>query len=144
MFKYTKEHFHGSDLSIGVFEGPTAGGEAKDYSTSNYGDGIRLYLNFLDEFVEAVKNSGINFVTTSNKHLLDKGIKGAMRALDILDKYNISHIGFYRNEKEKKEKELQIININGVKIAFLAYSQFINYNSAVNLYLKLFDFIHSY
>lgn len=67
-----------------------------------------------------------------------------MRTLDILDKYNISHIGFYRNEKEKKEKELQIININGVKIAFLAYSQFINYNSAVNLYLKLFDFIHSY
>ena len=41
---------------------------------------------------EAVKNSGINYVTTSNIHLLDKGIKGAMRTLDILDKYNISHI----------------------------------------------------
>ena len=143
MFKYTKEHFHGSDLSIGVFEGPTAGGESKDYSTSNYNPRIPLYLNFPDEFVEAVKNSGINYVTTSNNHLLDKGIKGAMRTLDILDKYNISHIGSYRNEKEKNEKELQIINVNGVKIAFLAYTQFINYNSVVNLYLK-FNYLTSF
>ena len=68
-----------------------------------------------------------------------------MRTLDILDKYNISHIGSYRNEKEKKEKELQIINVKGVKIAFLAYTQFINYNSVVNLYLiQSFNFIYSY
>ena len=134
MFKYTKEHFHKSDLSIGVFEGPTAGGQKKDYSTSNYGDGIPLYLNFPDEFVEAVKNSGINFVTTANNHLLDKGIKGAMRTLDILDKYNISHIGSYRNIEEKKNKELQIINVNGVKIAFLAYTKYVNYHLVNKLY----------
>ena len=50
--------------------------------------------------------------------MLDKGIKGAMRTLDILDKYNISHIGSYRNEKEKKEKELQIINLKVLKSHF--------------------------
>jgi len=98
MFQYTKEHFHKSDLTIGVL--PTVGGQEKDYSTSNYGD-----LKFHDEFVEAVKNSGINLVTTANNHLLDKGIKGAMRTLDILDKYNITHIGSYRNIEEKKIKK---------------------------------------
>ena len=143
IFKYTKDHFHKSDLSIGVFEGPTAGGGIKDYSNSNYNDGISLYLNFPDEFVSAIKNSGINYVTTSNEHLLDKGIKGALRTLDILDKYNISHIGSYRNDKEKKKKELQILNIKGVKIAFLAYTQFVNYNSVIKLYQK-FNYLTSF
>ncbi len=66
-----------------------------------------------------------------------------MRTLDILDKYNISHIGSYRNDKEKKKKELQILNIKGVKIAFLAYTQFVNYNSVIKLYEK-FNYLTSF
>ena len=59
------------------------------------------HLNFPDEFAEAVKKAGINLVTTANNHLLDKKLDGAMRTLDILDKYNISHVGSYRNYEEK-------------------------------------------
>ena len=47
-------------------------------------------------------------MTTANNHLLDKGIKGAMRTLDILDKYNITHIGSYRNIEEKKIKKYKL------------------------------------
>ena len=35
-------------------KGQTAGGGIGEYSSSNFGD-IKLYLNFPDEFVEAVK-----------------------------------------------------------------------------------------
>ena len=123
MFQYTKDHFHKSDLSIGVYEGPSAGNNTS-FSTSNYDDGIPLYLNFPDEFAEAIKNAGINLVTTANNHLLDKKLDGAMRTLDILDKYNISHVGSYRNFEEKNR--IYTINIKNIKIAILAYTSIMN------------------
>ena len=119
MFQFTAKHFHESDLSIGVFEGPSAGNNTS-FSTSNFDDGIPLFLNFPDEFVESIKKAGINLVTTANNHLLDKKLEGAMRTLDILDKYNISHVGSYRNYEEKNK--IFIINVKGIKIAVLAYT----------------------
>ena len=133
IFKYTRQHFHESDLTIGVYEGPSAG-NTTSYSTSNYNDGIPLYLNFPDEFAESVKNAGINLVTTANNHLLDKNINGAMRTLDVLDKYNISHVGSYRN-KEEKDK-IFMINIKGIKIAVLAYTSNMNKIKMQDLYMK--------
>ena len=118
IFKYTSKHFHESDLTIGIFEGPCAGNNTS-YSTSNYGDGFPLYLNFPDEFAEAVKKAGINLVSNANNHLLDKGVKGAISTIDVLDKYGLSHVGSYRNKEEKDR--VYIINVKGIKIAVLAY-----------------------
>ena len=133
IFKYTSKHFHESDLTIGVYEGPSAGNNTS-YSTSNYGDGIPIYLNFPDEFAESVKKAGIDLVSTANNHLLDKKIAGAMRTIDILDKYNISHVGSYRNKEEKDR--IFTINIKGIKIAVLAYTSFLNYYKAETIYNK--------
>ena len=133
IFKYTSKHFHESDLTIGVYEGPSAGNNTS-YSTSNYGDGIPIYLNFPDEFAESVKKAGIDLVTTANNHLLDKKIDGVMRTIDILDKYNISHVGSYRNKEEKDR--IFTINIKGIKIAVLAYTSFLNYYKAETIYNK--------
>ena len=123
MFQYTSRHFHESDLSIGVFEGTSVGNNTS-FSTSNFDDGIPLYLNFPDEFTKAVKNAGIKLVTTANNHLLDKNLEGAMRTLDILDKYNISHVGSYRNYKEKNK--IFTIIVKNVKIAVLSYTSGMN------------------
>ena len=133
MFQYTSKHFHESDFSIGVYEGPSAGNNTS-FSTSNYGDGIPLALNYPDEFAESVKKAGINLVTTANNHLLDKNINGAMRTLDILDKFNIIHIGSYRNIEEKNK--IKILNIKGINIAFLAYTSSVNYNNMDDIYEK--------
>jgi hypothetical protein len=54
MFKNTWDYLQKSDLSIGVYEGPSAGNKTS-YSTSNYGDGIPLYLNYQDEFQNPLK-----------------------------------------------------------------------------------------
>ena len=133
IFQFTSSHFHESDLTIGVYEGPSAGNETS-FSNGNYNDGIPLFLNFPDEFAEAVKKAGINLVTTANNHLLDKRLKGAMRTLDILDKYNIEHVGSYRNYEE--QNQIKIINVKGIKIAVLAYTSIINAYKIDNLYEK--------
>ena len=57
-----------------------------------------------------------------------------MRTLDVLDKYNISHVGSYRN-KEEKDK-IFMINIKGIKIAVLAYTSNMNKIKMQDLYMK--------
>jgi poly-gamma-glutamate capsule biosynthesis protein CapA/YwtB (metallophosphatase superfamily) len=132
MFKYTSKHFKDSDFTIGVYEGPSAGNNTS-FSTSNYGDGIPLYLNYPDEFAESVKKAGIDLVTTANNHLLDKGINGALRTIDILDKYKIKHIGSYKNNTKNN---LLIINIKGINFAFLSYTSIVNLWKMDRLYEK--------
>jgi len=85
MFKYAKKYFDDSDYTIGVFEGPST--DNYEYSTSNYGDGLKLALNFPESFIKAVKDSGIDFVTTANNHMLDMGYEAAMETLDNLESF---------------------------------------------------------
>ena len=132
MFKYPSEHLKKSDLSIGIYEGPSAGNNAS-FTTSNCGDGLPLYLNFPDEFAESVKKSGINLVTTANNHLLDKGIEGALRTIDVLKKYNITHTG---SNKFNEKNNLLTMEIKSIKFAFLSYTSIMNYWGTEKLYEK--------
>lgn len=138
MFEYAKKYLSEADISIGVFEGPMAG-EETGYTIGNYDDGLPLYLNYPDSFAKAVKESGIDLVSTANNHLLDKGETGALRTLDVLDKNNLLHVGSYRDSKEKDS--VLIFERNGVRIGVLAYTfasngysdeYFINENSSIS------------
>ncbi|WP_449355109.1 CapA family protein [Virgibacillus natechei] len=120
MFTYVKKYLEDTDFNMGVFEGPTAG-ESREYSTSVYSDRIPLYLNFPDSFAYAIRRTGFDFVTTAQNHLLDCGVDGAMRTLDILDEAGLSHLGSYRNAEEKEK--LPIFNIKGLKVAILTYTK---------------------
>ena len=125
VFEYAAPYLTDADLAIGVYEGPSAGGE-RGYTTSNFGDGLPLYLNFPDEFAQAVKDAGIDLVSTANNHLLDMDLEGAMRTLDVLDEVGLAHTGSYRSQEEKDQ--VLIVEADGVKIAVLSYLKNINYN----------------
>ncbi|MCR5466051.1 MAG: CapA family protein [Lachnospiraceae bacterium] len=120
-FEYTKEYISSADLAIGVFEGPMAG-EAAGYSTSNFDDGKELALSFPDEFAMAVKSAGFDLVTTANNHVLDKGLEGAMRTLDVLDRIGLEHTGSYRSTTDKEANRVKLIEKNGIRIAILTYT----------------------
>jgi poly-gamma-glutamate capsule biosynthesis protein CapA/YwtB (metallophosphatase superfamily) len=119
IFENAKKYIADADLTIGVFEGPCAG-EKAGYTVSRFGNGSPHDLNFPDSFAEAIKKAGFDLVTTSNNHLLDQGIDGALRTLDILDRVGLEHIGSYRTKQEKNT--VKILDIKGIKIAFLAYT----------------------
>jgi len=138
VFEYAESYISSADYAIGVFEGPMAGEEA-GYSTSNYDDGKELYLNFPDQFGTAVKNAGFDLVTTANNHLLDKGVEGVKRTLDILDSIGLDHTGSYRSEEEKKNEHIKLIECDGIKMAVLSYTYGTNYygiNSLTSGYLS--------
>lgn len=127
MFSIVKNYWKENDFNIGVFEGPVAG-EEKGFSSSNYGDGFRLFLNFPKAFSMNVKEAGIDVVTLANNHLLDQGIEGYLNTLQTLDEIGLPHIGAYRSE-EDKNNEKKIFTIKGKRIALLAYTYGSNYCS---------------
>lgn len=101
------------DFLTGNLETTCAGTEA--------GFSDRIYsFNTPDSFVFMLKEFGFDFVSTANNHCLDRGIAGLYRTLEVLDKAGVSHTGTARSEAERKLPNIQ--EINGIRIAFIAYT----------------------
>lgn len=125
MFEWTKDYFHSDDLTIGVFEGPCAGAEG-GYSSGDCQQKDSLpwkwfFLNYPDSFARAVKEAGVDLVTVSNNHFLDRGVAGALRTLSVLEDNRLEVAGGYRNAEERKSP-VRLIEVKGLRIAVLAYS----------------------
>lgn len=103
-----------SDYTIANFETVCAGSN-NDYQKSEY-----FLCNCPDQMLSAMKEAGIDFVTTANNHCLDQGISGMLRTLDVLDQYGIAHSGTYK-DKESRDNNW-IFSVGGLKIAILSYT----------------------
>ncbi len=94
-----------------------------EISGSNYN------FNSPAELGPAILNAGFNVVSMSNNHLLDKGVDGLSACLDYweqmeADNPDLLTYGVYRDEADMND--IRIKEVNGVKIAFLAYTENIN------------------
>jgi hypothetical protein len=67
---------------------------------------------------------GYDVLATANNHTLDMGEKGLSDTLDFLDQHNILHTGSARTEKE--QLEFPVIEKNGIRTAFLAFTFSLN------------------
>jgi len=72
------------------------------------------------ELALAIKESGIDLVTTANNHAFDQGEQGLKETLDILDSYGVMHTGTYRSQEEKDSP--LIIDVKGVKLGIVSYT----------------------
>jgi hypothetical protein len=63
---------------------------------------------------------GFDILSTANNHSLDMGTEGVHKTLDFLEKKGIFDIGTARNEAESED--ITIIEKNGIRIAFIAYT----------------------
>lgn len=102
-----------SDYTIANFETVCAGSK-NDYQNEYF------LCNCPDQILPAMKEAGIDFVTTANNHCLDHGISGMIRTLDVLDEYGIAHSGTYKN-KESRDNNW-IFTVDRFKIAILSYT----------------------
>ena len=79
-----------------------------------------LHLTHQQNFGVAVKNIGIDVLSTANNHSMDKGSSGVISTLDALDEIGIDHTGTYRSEEE--QNTILVKEVNGTRIAFLAFT----------------------
>jgi poly-gamma-glutamate synthesis protein (capsule biosynthesis protein) len=69
---------------------------------------------------KGIKNASIDVVTLANNHIMDFGGSGLKDTGKALDRYGILHTGAGDNLKEARRPAF--IEVKGVKIAVLAYS----------------------
>ena len=139
MFNNLKDSFNNTDYVFGVLEGPVD--DNSEYSYGNYSDNKKIRLNYPISFLRSIESSGIDFVTISNNHLLDRGTIAYKNTINNLNNSKLDYTGDKNNNK--------IIKIKGLKIGVLSYTYGLNYldkekykdytNYLVNPYSKEFN-----
>lgn len=118
-FKNMKKYFLKSDYLVGNLETPITN-DNNNLTTELFSFSTPI------QFLEALKNVGFNLLSTANNHCLDRGKDGLVETINSLDKLNLSHIGTYRNKKEKTN--IFVKEIEGIKFAFISYTYGTNAN----------------
>ena len=77
-------------------------------------------FNSPSELGVAIKNIGVDIVSTANNHCMDKGATGLVSTLDALDEIGLEHIGTNRSKEE--QDTVLVKEVNGIKIAFLSFT----------------------
>lgn len=73
-------------------------------------------------YATAIKNAGVDILTTSNNHSCDKRKKGVERTIQILDSLQIGHTGTFINPVAKTKNPAYVIQKNNFKIAVISYT----------------------
>ena len=111
-FDYVKPWFKKADLVIGDFEGTIS----KDHYLAGY-----PLFNAPGEVMDAIKDAGYQVLDLAHNHILDSQLEGVISTADVIEKAGITPIGVYAHEARDKAP-LVIKEVNGIKVAFLAYS----------------------
>ena len=80
--------------------------------------GKKWNFNSPIEFAKAVKECGVDFVSTANNHCLDRGLDGLVSTINSLDAVGLAHCG----TQTKRGNEYTIVNVGGLRIGVLAYT----------------------
>jgi poly-gamma-glutamate capsule biosynthesis protein CapA/YwtB (metallophosphatase superfamily) len=86
----------------------------------NY-NGYRL-MNSPVELGQALKQAGVDLCALANNHSLDEGFDGIVQTLDRLDAMGLAHVGCYRSAADKAARTPLIVDIKGIKVAFINYT----------------------
>lgn len=106
-----QKNFGASDYIVANLETPAAG-EELGYTKEKYS------FNTPIELVSALKQCGVDLVTTANNHCLDRGSKGLVKTCQNLKKYGMDYIGTHT----AKEDSCRLMEIGGIKVGFLSFT----------------------
>jgi poly-gamma-glutamate capsule biosynthesis protein CapA/YwtB (metallophosphatase superfamily) len=79
-----------------------------------------------DALVDATKKSGINVLMFSNNHTYDRGEKGVIRTLEILDKKGIPTTGAFVDSLDRDSSNVLILEKGELRIGILNYTFWTN------------------
>ncbi|WP_052807144.1 CapA family protein [Risungbinella massiliensis] len=115
-FTDIKPYLKSADLAVGNFE-LTLGGPSMKYS------GYPMF-NAPDEIVDALLESGVDAVSTANNHSMDTREAGVRRTVKVLQEKKLPFFGTAASQQQRDTP--LILETNGMKIAFLAYTEHTN------------------
>jgi len=115
-FDFIAPYLMEPDLTVGVLETTLAGAER----------GYSYYPNFNtpEELAANLKDAGFDLLATATNHSLDKGISGLQATIENLRAAGLENVGTYLSPEEQQTPLIK--DLNGIKVAFLAYTETTN------------------
>ncbi len=113
-FNKVKKYFEDDDISLANME-VVIGNETMD-------TGIKGYSLCAPEYIgNLVSKLDFQVLSTVNNHAYDRGTEGIISSIDYFkNNTDILTVGTYKDENDRNTN--RIINVNGVKVGFLAYT----------------------
>ena len=111
-FEYLKDDITWADMAVVNLECPLGGKPYTGYPCFSAPDSYAVQL----------RDVGFDLFLTANNHCLDRRDKGLVRTCQALDSLGIAHIGTYPSQQERDQRIPYIVNVKGMKIAFLDYT----------------------
>ncbi len=125
-FKATAPYFNAADLAIANLEVTFGGTESGKYN------GYPVF-NTPDSLADAIKNSGLNLILTSNNHSYDTGLFGLKRTVQVLKQKGIEFTG----TKELETDPTYVIKeVNNIKIGIADFTYETSGQTAGRKYLN--------
>lgn len=111
-FRQITPYTSSADIAVGNLETTFAGA---DRGYSGYPT-----FNSPSQLGDAIKEMGIDVVSTANNHCMDKGYSGIVNTIKTLDRIGIAHTGTYQSAEA--QKEIIVKDVKGIQIAFLSFT----------------------
>lgn len=112
VFKNISQYTQNADITVGNLE-TTFAGKSRGYT------GYPTF-NTPEVLGKNLRDIGFDVICTANNHSMDKGYSGVESTLNFLDEYGLGHYGTARSAEE--QDTILVKDVNGIKIAFLAYT----------------------
>lgn len=81
-----------------------------------------------ESLAKTLSSIGFDILQTANTYSIQNGLSGLRSTIQYLDAAGISHVGTYAAQDDKTSLGGVLLkNVNGVKIAFIAYTKGLNY-----------------
>lgn len=84
-------------------------------------------LSAPQSLVQSLRRSGVDLLQLANSYSINQGVSGLRDTIDAGNRAGLDTLGAYANRAElKKAKGYTIRNVNGVKVAFVAFTKGMN------------------
>lgn len=117
-FKYAEPALRGADLAVANMEFPAGGPPYSGYPLFSAPDAV----------VRQARESGIGLCLLANNHILDRGRAGLEKTLNLYDSLGIPHTGVYRSPEEEARLNPLLLDLKGIRIAFINFTYDTNGN----------------
>lgn len=99
-----------ADLAIGNLEG--------NFVTDVYSE-----RNFPVSLAQTLSNVGFDILQTANTRTIDNGLAGMAYTRSVAESYGMRTLGTYASSEEREDYPALVYDINGVRIAFIAFTK---------------------
>lgn len=111
-FKEIAPYLSAADLTMGNLE-CTFAGTSRPYA------GYPAF-NSPDAYLEAIKNSGIDFLCTANNHSMDTGEEGLERTIKKVRENGFGSTGTFDSQRDRDS--IRVLDVKGIRVAILNYT----------------------